>query len=979
MSGWLRNVVALAALLFPVAAAPAQVASPPANPSLIAHVRGIDDAAHARALGLDRFAIDVHLRGSVAETTVTATFANPLSEVLEGDFRLQLPPGAVVTGYALDIGGKLVDGVLVDRPRARAVYADRVRARVDPGLAEVRRDGLFETHIFPIPPGGGRTIRVRYVVPLGAGGLALPLALDAPLRGWTISVAASGTTAAPLVTLPDGKALALASAPAGYAAQAAGDTALAGTLAIAAPAAADLVVSRHARGERDVEIAGALPAGGATRPASVRIYWDRARARKDSRHDAEIALVARWLDTVRPEAIELVAFNSSGALRRNVTTGAEAAAWLGALTYRGATSIAAIAHDGPADRCLLVGFGGPTIDRDTAFAPACRLDVLSSAPDADAGWLAHLATAHGGHAFRLTAAGDTDAALRGLTGAAPGVRMVTDQDGVTLPFVALDAAPGHWRILARAPEAGPLLVRIGADTRRLTIDGADDLAAASFDGAGALIASDQLATLTATERRADYLAISRRYGIASPSLSFLVLEAPQDYLNADVAPPDNYPAELRDAYNQAFKARASERDDARRERLTRVIHDWADEVAWWKKPFDLNARPKRVATSRSFDRTEPGAPPPPPPPPPPSPPPMVAPPIVSSPVQASSAQDIAVTAQRRGDGIRAGNATGSPAGPAIQIDAWQPDRPYLELYDGKPTAFDERFLEAERRHGGIPAFYLDTAEWLRKHGRASEAAEMVLSALDLPSANEVTLGIVADRLERYGQIDRAVELRARQAALDPDRPQPRRLLALALARRAALQPAHARADLTRAIRLLGEVAVAANDTRWDGIDMISLIEANALIPKLRALGGTPDLDPRLIALLDTDIRVVVDWSTDASDLDLWVDEPTGERSIYNNPLTAIGGHLSNDMTQGYGPEEYLLHRAPAGSYTVQANVFAADRLDPNGASVLTAHLFRNFGRPNQQEQVVDIELTRDSNGAKMIGRIVVPAGPPPAK
>ena len=70
------------------------------------------------------------------------------------------------------------------------------------------------------------------------------------------------------------------------------------------------------------------------------------------------------------------------------------------------------------------------------------------------------------------------------------------------------------------------------------------------------------------------------------------------------------------------------------------------------------------------------------------------------------------------------------------------------------------------------------------------------------------------------------------------------------------------------------------------------------VPKLRALGGKPELDPRLIALLDTDVRVVVDWNSDASDLDLWVDEPTGERSIYNNPLTAIGGHLSNDMTQG---------------------------------------------------------------------------------
>jgi hypothetical protein len=234
----------------------------------------------------------------------------------------------------------------------------------------------------------------------------------------------------------------------------------------------------------------------------------------------------------------------------------------------------------------------------------------------------------------------------------------------------------------------------------------------------------------------------------------------------------------------------------------------------------------------------------------------------------------------------------------------------------------------------------------------------------------VTLGIVADRLERYGEIDRAIELRERQAALDPDRPQPRRLLALALARRAGLHPATARADLARAVGLLYDVATAPQSGNWHGIELISLVEANALLPRLKALGGTVAMDPRLVRLLDVDTRVVVDWTTDGSDMDLWVDEPNGERAIYNNPRTTIGGHLSSDMTRGYGPEEYMLHRAPPGTYTVQANVFAPDRLDPNGATLLTAHLFRNFGRPSQSEEAVDVEVTRDDKGAKTIGRIV---------
>jgi uncharacterized protein YfaP (DUF2135 family) len=105
-----------------------------------------------------------------------------------------------------------------------------------------------------------------------------------------------------------------------------------------------------------------------------------------------------------------------------------------------------------------------------------------------------------------------------------------------------------------------------------------------------------------------------------------------------------------------------------------------------------------------------------------------------------------------------------------------------------------------------------------------------------------------------------------------------------------------------------------------------------VLVKLKALGGSFDLDPRLTKNLHSDVRVVLDWSNDATDIDLWVDEPNGERAIYSNQHTLIGGHLSDDMTSGYGPEEYFLRRAAGGRYIVRANVFAPDRLDPNGMS-----------------------------------------------
>jgi uncharacterized protein YfaP (DUF2135 family) len=150
------------------------------------------------------------------------------------------------------------------------------------------------------------------------------------------------------------------------------------------------------------------------------------------------------------------------------------------------------------------------------------------------------------------------------------------------------------------------------------------------------------------------------------------------------------------------------------------------------------------------------------------------------------------------------------------------------------------------------------------------------------------------------------------------------------------------------------------------------MDANGIIPRLRELGVRKfELDPRLISVLDVDLRVVIEWNTGATDMDLWVDQPDGERSIYSNPETDIGGRLSNDMTQGYGPEEYLLHKAIAGEYAISVNVYRSDVINPNGATMVTAHLTRNYGRENQSTETLEIELKPEDSGEKLVGRFNV--------
>src|SRR6187399_1098541 len=122
-----------------------------ANPSLMAYERGIEDPAkHSQALQIATLDMRVDVVGTIADVSVTAKFSNPGDDDLEGRFTLDLPPGAVVTGYALDVEGTMIDGVLVDPLKARRTYQQRVRAGIDPGIAGVSRANQFSTSIYPI-------------------------------------------------------------------------------------------------------------------------------------------------------------------------------------------------------------------------------------------------------------------------------------------------------------------------------------------------------------------------------------------------------------------------------------------------------------------------------------------------------------------------------------------------------------------------------------------------------------------------------------------------------------------------------------------------------------------------------------------------------------------------------------------------------------------------------------------------------------
>jgi hypothetical protein len=80
----------------------------------------------------------------------------------------------VVSGFALDVGKRMVDAVLVEAGEAPMAFETEVRKGIDPGLVEWVRGDTFRTRVWPVPARGRPRIGVEYVsdlpVPHGAGG-----------------------------------------------------------------------------------------------------------------------------------------------------------------------------------------------------------------------------------------------------------------------------------------------------------------------------------------------------------------------------------------------------------------------------------------------------------------------------------------------------------------------------------------------------------------------------------------------------------------------------------------------------------------------------------------------------------------------------------------------------------------------------------------------------------------------------------------
>lgn len=106
--------------------------------------------------------VTVEIVDQVATTRVDQVFVNEASYPVEGAYIFPLPEDAAISSFDMWVDGRKLEGKLLGRDEARAIYEEIVRQQRDPALLEYVGRGAFQASIFPIPAGGERRIELTY-------------------------------------------------------------------------------------------------------------------------------------------------------------------------------------------------------------------------------------------------------------------------------------------------------------------------------------------------------------------------------------------------------------------------------------------------------------------------------------------------------------------------------------------------------------------------------------------------------------------------------------------------------------------------------------------------------------------------------------------------------------------------------------------------------------------------------------------------
>jgi tetratricopeptide (TPR) repeat protein len=956
-------------------------------------INGKTDSTEVYLQSLD---IQVEVTGNIASTKYVLTFKNRTGKILEGELLFPLPDGVTVSHYALDINGKMREAVPVEKAKATQVFEEIEQRRVDPGLLERVEGNNFRTRIYPIPANGTRTISIGYEEELTVENASfyyrLPMAYKEAIENFSLKATVwkskvkpqiEGKLSDELVFDEQGENFVATFARKNY------QTERALIFSLPAPTEIPQVLMQPASGSYYF-VASCLPKTETRKKQwgdQLGIIWDASL----SGLQRDITKELEALDIIVKEKKNLTVslYFLNNRLTKNGTYKIQNGNWsdirkaIESVTYDGGTNFSAIQLKNISSEEFLFFSDGLSslshadfiaLDGEIKNRP---IHCVVSSSKADYSSMKWIASQTNGKFVNLNAL-SSDNLKKELLYETLHFLGIEANNAVKEVYPSVSTpVNGHFSVagISDAPQTKlTLLFGYGNHVEKkisVTLNAKNATQQGNVHRIWAQKKINEL-DMRYEQNKEELTELGQQFGIVTRNTSLIVLETIQDYITYNIVPP----TELQAEYFHWKKGQTEEILRRHQDFLNGAIEAAKELQEWWKKDFKPK-KPKYPQPDKKEENRdelyEVRA-------------------ITEEDIMESQSEiflaDVAVRDEERVDIAdlqdhkivvqesanfttpvimadatvreeaalykQVNSTTRSVSQPVIRLTPLKQDNEYTKQLTGKADADYVIYLQLRADYINTPTFFFDMADWFFKLNDREKAIRILTSIADLDLENASLFRLLGYRLKEYKEYRLEAFICKKVIQWRPMEPQSYRDYALALADNGQYQAA-----LDSLYSVITQSYAQNINSRSGGIEEVVVTELNQLISKNPKL-NTTSIDPKLIKAMPVDIRVVINWNMNSTDIDLHVKDPHGVTCYYGQRSTEIGGRISRDITQGYGPEQFMLKKAVKGKYEVFINYFGDSQVKAEGPSTIMAEIYTRYSDKTEQRQVVCLQMSKEN-------------------
>ncbi|MFK8298173.1 VIT domain-containing protein [Capnocytophaga cynodegmi] len=941
----------------------------------------ITNQQNANPMELQELHTDIYVVGQTAITTMEMVFYNPNDRVMEGEFEFPLGAGQVVSRFALDINGKLREGVVVDKKQGRVAFENIVRRGVDPGLLEKTEGNNFKARVYPIPVKASRRILIAFEQELshrnGKDFYFLPIKGDFTLKKFSLK---AEIVSREVKTEDDSVELSFKNWRNSYISELTKtDYRLNKNISLVFPKIEKQQIFASTENEKTYFYGSILTEKGIINnksfPKKIGLLWDISASSEERDFDKEYQLLEAYFKTIKNVDVELITFNIRANVPKkfSIKNGDWSAlnSYLKKQTYDGATYINPLEIKDSSDEYLvftdgIFNFGEEKKLKLLTATIQKPVYAINSKSVANTDKMQYVSNHTGGNFINLaqqTVQNSLEKLLK------PTFRLIEAKvkSGKVLevyPKVGSPITENYFSFAGQLQsDKAELEFSFGygnkiTESKIVTIRKNMDSSEKEFKQLERFWAGKKIAQMRSEAENQDKIdAVGKEFGIVTEGTSLIVLELLSDYVANRIVPP----TELQKEYFEAIaredkyaKEEENRKKSHKKDKIEKVIAMSKAQSEWWNTSFPINVKKKDgkgeipppplpasaieevvVISAAHSDRREVAVE-------------EIA--IMEEAEVASEMKEMVAMTGAVSKKMTEKTNVNQTKNIGIQLNTWNPDTPYQKVleYTDEGKAY-ETYLKLKQEYGKTPAFYVDAADYFFKKGK-SETATLILSNLaELNLEEAQILRVLGYKLLEYKNPKLAILIFQKVLKMREEEPQSFRDLGLALAQDK---------QYNKAVETLYKVVTEVWNSRFYGIELIAMNEINNIVNTQKNV-KTSFIDKRLLKNEPVDVRVVLTWDTDSSDMDLWVTDPKKEKCYYSNDLTKYGGKISNDFTGGYGPEEFMIRKAIDGQYEIQVQYYGNYSQKQLFPVSLRLEFFTNYGSENQKKQEVVIRLTNN--------------------